>query len=355
LAFSFVEGCDVEQAPPPINDCPRPEIAFTGIGVVPECVSISATGEVTMNPMIIVPTVDIMVTREQTTTPGLPPHCLFTFDMNFNLPGNGAPPCIAFSFESLSITEQRAIVVPVLMAQMVTMSSSSIGCQHKVQMEIKLPDRRIYPAEILVATEGCTTVSVRTVAPAPVWDLTANIWLRNCCNGKTLTAGKRVWITLTDFGWSIIGTEEILIVPVNITSAMVAGECTGVFSYATGTTITITDPLDMFQCVFDGAHGYALCNDPFGTGEWELVYAEQYALTIQFRVGSDPFEDAGPIEVFLVESHHGEPPPLVSLKLEVNNPLYFASSQNRLGFAMRRNDCEYDVWQVQCSIGAGVP
>lgn len=349
--FQFVTGCEVRPAPPMINDCPRPEIAFTGVGATPDCVSIAANGTVEVEPNIT-PTVDIIVTREQVDVPGSAPRCKFTFDLNFALPGNAGAPCVAISMRP-EITEQRSEVVPVIVAEVTTISMSSLGCKHEIELNIGLPDRRIYPGVIITPPTGCGTVVVQTQSPAPVWTVHASIWLRNCCNGKTLTAGKRVWIALTDFGWGIIGTEEVLVVPVVLTSAMTGGEATADFAYGGGTTLTVTDPMSLFKCTFNGARGHAMCNDPFGTGTWELISAEQYALWIQFRVGSDPFDNAGPIEVFLVEHHNGAEPPLTSLKLEVKNPLLFKSSQNRLGFAMRRDDCGYDVWQVQCSIGGG--
>lgn len=356
LDFRFVEGCEVQSAPPPINDCPSPEIAFTGIAAPADCVSISARGSLTLN-RDEPPSVNILVTREQIAVPGLPPRCLFTLDIDLNVPVTFAAPCAAFSMVP-DITEQRSITVPVFLAEVSTVSLSSIGCKHEISLEVKLPDRRIYPGVITGGT-GCSTRTVQTQAPGPVWNVTANIWLRNCCNGSTLTNGKKVWITLTDFGWGIIATEEILIVPVELQSAMVAGEATAAFCYsgaATGTAFTVLDPMGLFKCAFEGARGFAICNDYTGVGEWELVSCEQYALWIQFRVGNpgtDPFDNVGPINVFLVEHHNGAQPPLTSLKLEVMNPLDFRSSVNRLGMAMRRDDCGYDVWQVQCSIGGG--
>ncbi len=408
--FAFVDDCEVRPAPPPINTCPTPEIAFNPT-LIPDidCADVSATASISVDHCGSEPSVTVVITNEQIDDPnGGAPQCRQVFDFNFRIPipcveisasatanfsaatGAGGVtvtvtrlpqencqdpcrmlfefdfdipdqtagmPCATIEFDTLQIKE-RYSYNSASFGGNVDRTGTSFSCRYDLNLRLKIPDRRVFRGTVGEGASGCGTCPVEVHVLSQT--VNAAVWLRNCCGAETLPSGTRVWLTYDPgYGWGIISREEILIVPIILTSDMLSEEAQASLYYggvAIGSPFTVTDVMGIHPCAKDDHRGFACCSSPDGSGEWEIIAVEQIALWIEFQTTGD-FTGTGPHLVDIISFNVGSDPsdPPGSTQVNVNNNLDFDSSIERKGYAMRNDSCEYDTWQVQCRVPEVTP
>lgn len=404
VSFDFVEDCEVRPAPPPINACPTPELPFAPT-LLPDqaCADISVHTSISITYCSSEPTATVIVTKEQTTAEDGSVECNYVFDFDFNIPircvdisattsavfgvaedagavtvvvtkvpqvncndpcryvfdfdfaipdFTGVAPCATINFNTLDLDEDISLATASLTGT-VDRDGSTGACDFDLNLNLKLPNRRLFRGTVVSDTQTCGTCSINI--PALSRNVNASVWIRDCCGAETLKSGSHVWAVYDPgYGWGIVSREQIVIVPIKLTSDMVAEEAQAVMFFGAstvGSAFTVSDVMGIYPCAKEDHRGFACCNSNDGSGGWEIIAVEQLALWVEFQT-QGAFTGTGAQTVDIVSFNGGSDPgePPASTVMTVYNPLDFVSSIERKGFAMRDDSCYYQTWQIQCAV-----
>lgn len=265
--------------------------------------------------------------------------------------------CGLFEISGANISETTTVVTPTLNFQV--FRDPELTCTHIVDLDIKLPRTRPYRGTVATDATGCTpTVQVNIADPAGgslgVFD--AKVYQRGCCANKPLFAGNRVWL-MYDYqeeGWLIISHEDIIVAPIKLLSHMYQKKANAQFNYfgSPSGSLVVEDPRDEFSNAPADAEGWAICNNPDGSGVWQVLTVQQHAEWIIFQLTADlAATSIAPLGTRL-EYHDGMDP---GETVQLHNTLQFKGKNGAKGIARRRKynyGTSYEIENLMCRTAA---
>lgn len=335
LSFRFIENCSVPPAPAAIFDAPPIDVAFTP-PIDPPCPEISADGTVTLIEGEE-GTVDITstVVQEDTDTGRV---CRLELNFDFQIPQLCPTITATAGGGSVSVTQGD-------------------GCSYHFDFGFS---GRPYRGILTSSVDDCTDTWMVDLYDGVTFlaSITADRWLRGCCDSRPLAVGNRVWLSYeASAGWKIMSHEDITVAPVILTAAMSSGSATASFYYGDSSTgsLTVYDPVNAFCCAESGAKGWAVCNKTDGTGQWRLVQCQKKALWIEFTATEDFCDTDDEVRVSIQKYHWGTNPNPGGGSFYVKNTLgYENQGFTGKGIALQRGggsdptDCSYVIISMNC-------
>jgi hypothetical protein len=275
---------------------------------------------------------------------------------NFGFGGLISSSCVVLEQSGASVSETTTVVVPQL--AFTIFRDPEMPCNYIVDLDLKLPRTRLFRGAVSTDATGCNpTVQVDIANPSggSLGVFGAKVYQRGCCSNKPLFAGNRVWL-MYDYqeGWMIVSNEDIVIAPITLTTGMYAGSANAQFNYfdSPSGSLNVHDTLEMFSNAPEDAEGWAICNNPDGSGTWRVLNLQQRAQWIIFTLTSDLTSTTGSPTATVTEYHDGLEP---ASPVQLRNTLKFSAKSGAQGIAVRRKynfGIAYEIQNLICKTSA---